>query len=58
MSSRFTLRANSATTHKEAREVRARAWAFIFECWRVKQEDRSATDPDDANVTREGRRST
>ena len=56
-SDRLTFRPNATTTHKEAREVRARVWAFIFECWSAKQEGRSATDPDNVKVERDGRRS-
>jgi hypothetical protein len=35
---------------EEAREARARAWAFVFECWHAKQEGGSATAPDECRL--------
>jgi hypothetical protein len=32
----------------QARDARARAWAFVFERWREKQEAARSGDPDDA----------
>jgi hypothetical protein len=45
-SRRITFRPSAGATHEEAREKRARAWAFIFECWRAKQEGGPTTAPD------------
>ena len=33
---------------QQARDVRARAWAFVFESWRAKQEAACPGGPDDA----------
>jgi len=46
ISRRITFSPNADTTHEEAREIRARAWAFVFECWRAKQEGGPTTAPD------------
>ena len=56
-SRRITFRPIPDRSSEETREMRARAWAFIFDCWRAKQEGRFATDPDNVKVERHGRRS-
>jgi hypothetical protein len=45
-SRRITISPNADTTHVKAREIRARAWAFVFECLRAKQEGGPTTAPD------------
>ncbi len=44
---RITFHPVPGTTSEEARQIRARAWAFVFECWRARQEDGPATVPND-----------
>jgi hypothetical protein len=36
---RITLRPHSDTITKQARDARARAWAYVFECWHAKKGD-------------------
>ena len=37
---------------EEAHDVRARAWAFVFQCWQDKQKGGPATAPADAPSAR------
>ena len=32
-----TLKPDAGLTSEQARDVRARAWAFVFQCWQEKQ---------------------
>jgi hypothetical protein len=32
---------------EQARDARARAWAFVFQCWQEKQRTAKPSDPDD-----------
>jgi len=34
---------HKGVTPEQARSLRARAWAFVFSCWRAKREDGIAT---------------
>jgi hypothetical protein len=54
-SRRITFSPRTSMAPEEAREIRARAWAFVFECWRAKQEGGPATVPDEAQITRKER---
>jgi hypothetical protein len=37
-------------TPEQARDVRARAWAFVFQCWQEKQmTTETAPEPDNSN---------
>jgi hypothetical protein len=46
ISRRIIFRPNADTTHEETRETRARAWAFVFECWCAKEKGGPTTAPD------------
>jgi hypothetical protein len=50
-SARASYRPYSGITPKQARDVRARAWAFVFQCWQAKQ---MATEPTPEPDGREG----
>ena len=41
--SRIVVRTRPDISPEEARDARARAWAYVFSCWRAKREDGSAT---------------
>jgi len=43
--SRIVVRSCPVISPKEAPYARARAWAFVFSCWRANREDGSATTP-------------
>jgi hypothetical protein len=48
---RTDISLNTATglTPEQARDARARAWAFVFKCWQEKQRSRPTTSgPDNA----------
>ena len=42
---RIVVRPRSVISPEEARDARARAWAFVFSCWHAKRVDGSATTP-------------
>ena len=44
-SARLTYHPHPLLTQEEARDARARAWAFVFTCWRAKREDGTAITP-------------
>ena len=46
-SSYTVIRSEPGATPEQARDARARAWAFVFQCWQEKQEGGAATAPDD-----------
>ena len=50
---RITHRPCPNIPREQARDLRAQAWAYIFNCWRNK-EDRPAEAPDNKAETKEG----
>jgi hypothetical protein len=48
----------SGITPEQARDARARAWSFIFECWQKKQKAAPASRPDDAEGSKNDRTAT
>ena len=43
--SRIVVRLRPAISPEDSRDARARAWAYVFSCWRAKREDGSAITP-------------
>jgi hypothetical protein len=41
----------SSFSLEQTRDARARAWAFVFECWQEKQTVAEPTQPDDRDDT-------
>jgi hypothetical protein len=49
---RLTQRPHAGITPEQTRSVRARAWAFVFQCWQEKQKaDEPAPEPIDRDGT-------
>ncbi len=44
----ITVKPLPGISPERAGGIRARAWSFVFECWRKKQEGGPATAPDSA----------
>jgi hypothetical protein len=41
-------RIHASISPEQARDTRARAWAFVFQCWQAKQMGGCRTAPNDA----------
>ena len=58
--SRIVLRRNVDTTTEQVRDARARAWAYVFQCWDAKKGEQhdliteAAAQAEGANQGREG----
>jgi hypothetical protein len=44
----ITLKPAAGLTPKQAHDARARAWAFVFQCWQERQKAAPASRPNDA----------
>ena len=52
---RTVLRPSRRTTPEQAREVRARAWRFVFDCWEQKKTaDKDGNEGEAKHVKNEG----
>jgi len=51
----LTIKPTSGITPEQARDARARAWAYVFRCWQEKQKAAEpAPEPDGRNDVRKG----
>ena len=48
---RLFQRLHPGVTSEQARDVRARAWAFVFECWHTKKGDHDDLTSDSTRKT-------
>lgn len=54
-SARVVHRPAPSITADQARDIRARSWAFVFRCWEEKQRAARPGDPDDAKGSKHDR---